>query len=353
MSPAARTRVLIVDDSAFARKVLRLSLSADPRLEVVGTAGDGIEALEKIDALGPDVVTLDLVMPNLDGVGVMRALSAAPGRPPAVVLVTISDEESELTVEALQLGAVGMVKKPTALATNRLYELSAQLIAGVIAAAQARPRPAVSAPAAPVTVHEPLAGTKLVVVGASTGGPQALTQLVSRLPRNLPVPVAIALHIPGEYTDALARRLSALGGLGVTEAKDGMSLVPGQALLARGGAHLTLQRDGDGLIARVSAQPASKPYFPSIDLLFSSAAQALGPSVLGVVLTGMGDDGLEGTREIVRVGGQVLTEAESSCVIYGMPRAVKEAGLSAGEARIEAMADEIASRLEDRGRTTS
>lgn len=349
MTAGARIRVLIVDDSAFARKVLRLSLGADPRLEVIGTAGDGLDALEKIDSLKPDVVTLDLVMPNLDGVGVMRALSEASGRSPAVVLVTISDEESELVVEALQLGAVSMVKKPTALATNQLYEMSAELIAGVVAAAEARPQHVPSTPVQLVRLQEPVT-TQVVVIGASTGGPQALTQLVSRLPRTLPVPVVIALHIPREYTEALAKRLSTLGGLEVIEASDGAPLLPGQALLARGGAHLTLQRDGQGLTARVSTQPASMPYFPSIDLLFSSAAQACGSNVLGAVLTGMGDDGLEGTRSIVSAGGEVLTESESSCVVYGMPRAVKEAGLSAGEARIEAMADEIAKRLQEHGR---
>ena len=350
MTPGARIRVLVVDDSAFARKVLRVSLSADPRLELVGTASDGLDALEKIDSLKPDVVTLDLVMPNLDGVGVMRALNAGKSPGPAVVLVTMSDEESELVVEALQLGAVGMVKKPTALATNRLYEMSAELIAGVVAAAETRPQHVAPAPVSLVRLQEPLAATKFVVIGASTGGPQALTQLVSRLPRTLPVPVAISLHIPREYTEALAKRLSALGGLEVIEASDGAPFLPGQALLARGGAHLTLQRDGSALIARVSTQPASMPYFPSIDLLFSSAAQACGSSVLGAVLTGMGDDGLEGTRSIVSAGGEVLTESESSCVVYGMPRAVKEAGLSAGEARIEAMAEEIANRLHEHGR---
>lgn len=350
MSAPARLRVLIVDDSAFARKVLRISLGADPRLEVVGTASDGVDALEKIEALRPDVVTLDLVMPNLDGVGVMRALSTEPGRAPAVVLVTISDEDSELTVEALQLGAVGMVKKPTALATNRLYELSGELIAAVVAGAEARPRALPEVPSVPATWPDEPVGTKVLVIGASTGGPQALTQLISRLPRRLPVAGAISLHIPREYTDALARRLSALGGPEVVEASDGAVLSPGRLLLARGGAHLTLQREGDELRARVSAQPASMPYFPSIDLLFSSAAQACGSSVLGVVLTGMGDDGLEGSQAIVAAGGEVLTESESSCVVYGMPRVVKEAGLSAGEARIEAMADEIAIRMKARGR---
>lgn len=344
MTPPPRIRVLIVDDSAFARKVLRLSLSSDPRIEVVGSAGDGLDALEKIDALNPDVVTLDLVMPGLDGLGVLRALSALAVRP-RVVLVTISGEDSELTVEALQLGAIDLVKKPTALATDRLYEMSAELVARVIAAAGARPQVLPPEGAAPATVRGAVAGTQVVVIGTSTGGPQALTHVLSRLPADFPVPVAIALHIPGEYTEALAKRLSLVSALEVVEARDGERCQRGRVVLARGGAHLTIQNDGEGFIARVSRQPSTTPYFPSVDLLFTSAAEAFRSGVLGVVLTGMGEDGLIGAQAIVAAGGRMLTEAESSCVVYGMPRAVKEAGLSMGEARIDAMADQLVRSL--------
>lgn len=344
MTSPPRIRVLIVDDSAFARKVLRLSLGSDPRIEVVGTAGDGLDALEKIDALRPDVVTLDLVMPNLDGIGVLHALAASSAPRPRVVLVTISDEDSELTVEALQLGAVDLVKKPTALATDRLYELAGELVAKVLAAAGAQPLIA-AAPMNRVSLNQGVRQAQVLVIGTSTGGPQALTQLLSRLPGDLPVPVAIALHIPGDYTEALARRLSLGSALEVVEAHDGEHFRAGRVALAQGGSHLTLQKDGDGFIARISRQPASMPYFPSVDLLFQSAAEAWRANVLGVVLTGMGDDGLEGSRSIVSAGGRVLTESEASCVVYGMPRAVKEAGLSTGEARIEAMASQIVQSL--------
>ncbi len=339
-----RIRVLVVDDSAFARKVIRLALSADARLEVVGTATDGLDALEKIQTLKPDVVTLDLVMPDLDGVGVLRALAAMP-KAPRVVLVTISGEASELTIEAMQLGAVDLVTKPTALATDRLYELSGELVEKVVSAASARPQWSPPVTAERRATVKGASALKLLVVGTSTGGPQALTHLLSRLPADFPLPIAIALHIPAEYTEALASRLNDVCALQVVEARDGQIFGPGQVLIAKGGKHLTLERSADRFTARVSGQPSSSLYFPSVDLLFTSAAEACGAAVLGVVLTGMGDDGLVGSRSIVAAGGRVLTESESSSVVYGMPRAVKEAGVSSGEAPIDAMADEILRRL--------
>ncbi len=339
-----RIRVLVVDDSAFARKVLRLALSSDPRIEVVGTASDGLDALEKIADLKPDVVTLDIIMPELDGVAVLRALESTKTRP-TVVLVTTSDEENELIVEALQLGAVDMVKKPTALATDRLYDLSAELVTKVVRAAGARPPTVVPLEANPILFGAKATAVTVLVIGASTGGPQALSHLVSRLPGNFPVPVVIGLHIPAEYTTAIAKRMNQTCALEVVEASDGMPLKAGLVMLAPGGAHLTLRRSQRGLTARVSTQPASALYFPSIDLLFESAAVLEGAGVLGVVLTGMGEDGTRGARAIVAAGGRVLTEAESSCIVYGMPRAVKEAGLSAGEAPIESMTEAVIKAL--------
>lgn len=339
MSAASRVRVLVVDDSAFGRKVLRLSLDADARVEVVGAAHDGLEALEKISLLAPDVVTLDLMMPNLDGIGVLKALSLLP-TPPRVVLVTSAGEGSEVVVEALQLGAVDIVVKPTALATDKLYEIARPLVETVVRAATAR-RPILDGATSPQTSSIEHERVDLVVVGVSTGGPQALAQLLSRLPATLPVPIAIALHIPGDYTDALARRLDGASPLNVREAKNGALLGPGDVLLARGGMHLSIMRGTGTLVARVHQEPKDAPYFPSVDVLFESAAKACGARTLGVVLTGMGDDGLEGSRRIVDAGGRVIVEAERSCVVYGMPRVVMEARLASSEATIDAMAGEI------------
>jgi two-component system chemotaxis response regulator CheB len=342
MTAAGPIRVLVVDDSAFARKVLRESLAVSPAIEVVGFARDGLEALEKIAELKPDVVTLDLVMPNLDGLGVLRALPAEGG--PRVVIVSISDSESELVIEALQIGAVDLVQKPTALATDRLYELSGELVAKVIAAAGSIPR--VVTPAAATSAVPVKAGSvRLVVVGTSTGGPQALTRLLTSLPADLPVAVAVALHIPAGYTEALARRLNDSCAVRVFEASEGADLPAGSVALARGGLHLQMSADARTITTHVGPRPLGAPYCPSVNVLFESAASALGPAVLGVVLTGMGNDGVEGARAIRGARGQVLTESESSCVVYGMPRAVVEAELSSGEATIEDMADAILRHL--------
>ena len=330
-------RVLVVDDSAFARKVVREVLSGSAEIEVVGIARDGIDALEKILELSPDVVTLDLVMPNLDGLGVMRALEAAPTRP-AVVIVSMADEDSELGVTALQLGAFDIVRKPTALATDQLYELGGELRAKVIAAATRGASPAapsvgpIRAPrrASPAT-------TRIVVVGASTGGPQALTYILRSLPAEFPVPIAIVLHMPEGYTDAFARRVDADSALEVMEARDGLELMPGRAVIARAGAHLVLHPEGEGWVSRLEMSPTTTPHRPAVDVLFSSAAKHVGAATLGVVLTGMGSDGLVGSQAIRAAGGRILTEAESSCVVYGMPRAVFDAGASSAVAPLDAM----------------
>jgi two-component system chemotaxis response regulator CheB len=335
-------RVLVVDDSAFARKVLREVLQRSG-IEVVGIAHDGLEALEKIALLKPDVITLDLVMPNLDGIGVLRALPNENA--PRVVVVSISNDESELGVAALQAGAVNIVQKPTALATDQLYELERELVRAVREAAQARhvvPPPVF---AAPLSVRLQVTSCQLVVIGTSTGGPQALTQMLAMLPKDFPVPLAIALHIPPGYTEELAKRLDRVCAIEVQEAREGLELRPGLAVLARGGEHLKLSRARNGLFARIDREPKNEPHAPSVDVLFESAAERIGAGVLGVVLTGMGSDGLRGARAIHAAGGRVLTEAEATCVVFGMPSVVLQAGVSHAEARLENMALAIVQHL--------
>jgi two-component system chemotaxis response regulator CheB len=340
-------RVLVVDDSAVARKFLRDILSAREEFEVVAIARDGLDALERINELAPDVVTLDLVMPNLDGIGVLQALKDLPQRP-QVVVVSMAGEDSELGVAALAAGAFEVVQKPTALPTERFFELSGELCAKVEAAGRRKVRPLPVAP----TVNLPLppsrrTGTiRMVVIGASTGGPQALTQLLGALPADFSVPIAVVLHMPEGYTEAFARRLDADCALSVSEASEGLALRPGAVVVARAGIHLALAAGaGSGLVAELAVGPLDTPHRPSVDVLFQSAARMLGAGVLGVVLTGMGSDGLAGSRAIRQAGGQVLTEAEESCVVYGMPRSVVEAGLSSAEATIERMATLIQGTL--------
>jgi two-component system chemotaxis response regulator CheB len=338
----APIRVLVVDDSAFVRKVLREVLQ-NAGFDVVGIAHDGLEALEKISELKPDVITLDLVMPNLDGIGVLHALRGGSG--PRVVVVSFSDDQSELGVEALQSGAITLVHKPPSLATEQLYELSGELTRAVKEAALARYLPPrVGSSRLPPIAHK-ARHCELVVIGTSTGGPQALSRLLPEIARDFPVPIAIALHIPAGYTEELAKRLDRSSQIDVVEATPGLELRPGLAVLARGGSHLKLEQTLSRLAVQLDDEPRNEPHHPSVDVLFESAAARLRAAVLGVVLTGMGSDGLRGARAIHAVGGRIITEAESSCVVYGMPAMVKEAGLACDEVPLEEMAHAIARHI--------
>jgi two-component system chemotaxis response regulator CheB len=335
-------RVLVVDDSAFARKVMREVLTS-AGMEVVGIARDGLEALEKVAELKPDVITLDLVMPNLDGMGVLAAL---PLDGPRVVVVSMAGESSALGIAALHAGAIDLVQKPTAQAVDKLYALSSELVTAVTAAAGARLPDATPVPPAPPVSAPLVASSKsIVVIGASTGGPQALSRLVKALPANFPLPVAIVLHLPPGYTQSFAERLDGEAAVSVVEASPGLVMRPGQVVVARAGLHLKLVGNGTEVHALLDANPANTPHRPAVDVLFESAANVYGSRVLGVVLTGMGDDGTQGARAIKAKGGELLTEAESSCVVYGMPRCVVEAGLSSASVRIDAMAAEIVRHL--------
>jgi two-component system, chemotaxis family, protein-glutamate methylesterase/glutaminase len=342
-----RIRVLVVDDSAFARKVMREVLSAAPDIDVVGTAYDGLDALEKIEQLSPDVVTLDLVMPNLDGVGVLKAVPSQGA--PRFIVVSMADEHGELALSALDAGAIDFVHKPTALAVQRLYDVSDELVAKVRVAAAARsPGPRVSfvpsearLPAAKVT-H----ATELLLIGASTGGPQALTKIVTALPADFPVPVGVVLHMPPGYTEAFARRIDGESAVEVVEASEGLPFVAGRVIVGRAGMHLYVARAADGgLCCHLDVRPMDKPHRPSVDVMFASAAEVVGQGVLGVVLTGMGDDGMRGAAALKARGASVITEAESSCVVYGMPRSVFEAGYSDAQAELSAMLAAISARL--------
>jgi len=340
---SSKIRVLVVDDSAFARKVLRDVLMASAEIEVVGIARDGLEALEKVADLKPDVITLDLIMPNLDGLGVLDALAPSG---PRVVVVSTADGESELAIRALERGAVELVTKPTALATDRMYELGAELLRKVKSAAQARVQPWPSPLPSAAPQREPIrTSRKIVAIGTSTGGPQALTSLLCALPANFPVPIVVALHIPPGYTRALAQRIDASSRLTVVEAEQGMELRPGLAAIAQGGSHLTLHLRDQHFVCEIGREPGDTLLFPSVDVLFESVVRVAGGATMGVVLTGMGDDGMRGAGTIRRAGGVVLTQSAASCVVYGMPRCVVEAGDSDGEAPLASMAELMLARL--------
>jgi two-component system, chemotaxis family, protein-glutamate methylesterase/glutaminase len=344
---SAPIRLLIVDDSAFVRKVVREIFARAPGIEVVGAARDGEEALELVLELNPDVVTCDLNMPRLDGVGFVRKQMAR--RPLPILILTSSPEDADSAVEALSAGAVDLVQKPTALATEQLLGIREQLIEKVKTAMRVPMHH--MAPAAALTLPGVVASqgagqVDCVVLGISTGGPQALRRLLPELPADFPVPIAMVLHMPIGYTALFAEKLNEVSQLEVLEAKDGDVLRPGLALLAPAGRHLTLVRNRQGaVVARLAMQPIDKTHRPSVDVLFQSAADIYGGRVLGIVMTGMGDDGKQGAAWIKAQGGKILTEAESSCIIYGMPRSVAEAGLSDRAVPLPNMAQAIMENL--------
>jgi two-component system chemotaxis response regulator CheB len=338
-------RVLVVDDSAYVRKVIKQMLSRSPFIEVVGAARDGKEALDMVEQLQPNVVTCDLIMPVMDGVGFVREQMAR--RPIPIVIVSIANEGSELALTALDAGAVDFVQKPTALATEKIFEVSEELIAKVKAAAgvpMARLQTVLARePAVSLPIALPRVGlVEIVALGISTGGPQALKYMIPQIPADFPVPLVIVMHMPVGYTEMYAQKLDEISQLKVIEAREGDVVKSGVALLAPAGRHLTLLRQANGtVIAHLDARPFDTAHRPSVDVLFQSAAELFGNRTLGVVMTGMGSDGKQGAAWIKSQGGMVFTEAEQSCVVYGMPLSVVEAGLSDKSVPLEKMAQSI------------
>src|SRR5687768_5521892 len=322
---ASIVRVLVVDDSAYVRKVVSQILSRSPFLEVVATARDGREALEVAREKTPDVITCDLNMPEMDGVAFVSEQMAR--RPIPILIMSIANRAGEQVLAALEAGAVDFVHKPTALASERLMEIAEELIQKVKAAAnapmQARRVVALASPP-PVARRRPdgAGSIDVVVIGISTGGPQGLKQVIPHLPADFPVPIVIVLHMPVGYTELYASKLDQISALTVTEARQGDEMTPGHVLLAPAGRHLSLHRDGAALRAHLDLRPLDLAHRPAVDVLFQSAAEVCGGRTLGVVMTGMGADGRDGAAWIKARGGCVLTEAEETCVVYGMPRAV-------------------------------
>lgn len=340
-------RVLVIDDSAYVRKVVREILSRSPFIEVVGVARDGREALDLVEQLDPDVVTCDLNMPELDGVGFVR--EQMNRRPVPIIIMSVANETAEATLTALDAGAIDFVQKPTALASEKIFDVSTELLDKVkaagnialnrISAVPAPPSKPVSAPLMTITGSH---SVDLVVLGISTGGPQALKRLIPQLPANFPVPVLMVMHMPIGYTEMYAAKLNEISPLEVTEAAEGDEVTPGRVFLAPAGRHLTVKRNASGkIVTHLDAKPFSTLHRPAVDVLFQSAAEVYGKRVLGVVMTGMGSDGKEGSAWIKSQGGLIFTEAESSCVVYGMPCMVVEAGLSDKSVALEDMSRAI------------
>ena len=339
-------KVLVVDDSAYVRKVVKEMLLRSPFIDVVGGARDGREALELVDLLKPDVVTCDLIMPHMDGVALVREQMAR--QPVAIVIMSIANETGEDALNALDAGAVDFVQKPTALATERILEISEELIEKVKAAATVplqRLQVTQSSDASGFPPPETAPSKRqvdIVVIGISTGGPQALKMLIPLLPESFPVPIAIVLHMPEGYTEMYARKLDEASALTVVEAKEGTVLEPGLVLVAPAGRHMSLRRGSDDtVVTHLDARPFDLPHRPSADVLFQSAAEVYGERVLGVVMTGMGSDGKQGAAWIKSQGGRIFTQSEESCVVYGMPASVVDAGLSDRIVTLDGMSQAI------------
>lgn len=337
---SATLRVLVVDDTAIYRKIVSDVLRDIPGVEVVGTAVDGAVALEKIAELRPDVITLDLEMPHVTGVGVLRRLRAQPHSPGIIMLSAFTTQGAAATTEALRLGAFDFVLKPSGQSpTESAAQLKEQLAARLAAFATSRgwslpsridpPAP----PHAKVTLSRIVPAAcnvppEVIVLGISTGGPDALTRMIPQLPADLAAPVFIVQHMPPLFTKSLADDLNQRSVLRVSEATEGQLARPGDVLIAPGGRHMKLERTEFGAVARLTDDPPENSCRPAVDYLFRSAAHHYGNRVLGVVMTGMGNDGTLGCRLLKRQGATIVTQDRESCVVYGMPAMVVEAGLS-------------------------
>lgn len=315
-------RVLIVDDSALMRQLLTQILGSDPEIEVIGTAGDPFAAREAIKSLNPDVLTLDVEMPRMDGLTFLEKLMR--GHPmPVIMISSLTERGADITLRALALGAVDYIPKPKMDVRNGTIEQSAEIIAKVKAASRAKMRGLATVHAAPAQIHTGsfhiTATHKVVAVGASTGGTEALKDLLSPLPADFPG-IVIVQHMPEAYTRQFAGRLDSLCRISVHEAKDEDRILPGHALLAPGGHHMAVVRRGMEYAVRVYRGERVNRHLPSVDVLFSSCARQLGKNALGVLLTGMGADGAKGLLEMRQADAFTIAQDESTSVVFGMPR---------------------------------
>ena len=355
-------KVVVVDDSAFMRKAISTMLAKDPEIDVVATARDGEEGLELIRKHDPDVVTLDIEMPRMDGLTCLRHIMMEMPRP-VLMVSSLTNEGAEATLKALDLGAVDFIPKQLSKVSLDIVKIEASLIskvkivasrklmhsrprsaftrapaaAGAATRMQARPAPTVSASGSP--------RRDVVVIGVSTGGPPAVQKVLSALPANFPASIVIAQHMPQAFTGPFAKRLDGLCQISVKEAETGDRLKPGCAFIAPGGRHLLLKQQVSRVELVISTEPASALYKPSANVLIGSAAEAVGRRALGVILTGMGNDGMEGIRALKRKGGRALAQSDATCVVYGMPKAIVDAGLSDEIVDIDDMAQAIMSNL--------
>lgn len=361
-------KVVVVDDSAFMRKAISTMLAKDPEIDVVATARDGEEGLELIRKHNPDVVTLDIEMPRMDGLTALRHIMMEMPRP-VLMVSSLTSEGAEATLKALDLGAVDFIPKQLSKVSLDIVKIEASLISKVKIVASRRlmhSRPRTASLAAARTVTPPAAAARpdsrpagtlapaamtgtpkrdVVVIGVSTGGPPAVQKVLSALPASFPASIVIAQHMPAAFTGPFAKRLDGLCQISVKEAEPGDRLKAGCAFIAPGGKHLLLKQMVSRVDLEISGEPASALYKPSANVLIGSAADAVGRRALGVILTGMGNDGMEGVRALKQKGGRALAQSDATCVVYGMPKAIVDAGLSDEIVDIDDMAQAIMNNL--------
>lgn len=339
--PTHSTRVLVVDDSAFMRHAIERLLAKVPGMEIVGVAADGIEAVQKALELRPDVITMDVEMPRMDGVtAVGEIMQAIPT--PIVMVSTLTTKGAETTMRALEAGAVDFIAKPSHLSvqiTNVGDELTAAIHrARGARVVRTRPRPQVAFQKTG-SVTTAVSAAAIVVIGCSTGGPPALTEVVPRLPADMPAGVVVVQHMPAGFTGALARRLDQLSPLHVKEAADGDVVAAGQVLVAPGDYHTVIGRDRR---VRLNQGPQVHGVRPSVDVTLDSVLEVYGSRATVAILTGMGRDGAEGCARIEAAGGRIILQDEATCVVYGMPRVAREKTRKAQQLPIDRVAEAVA-----------
>lgn len=340
---AKPVRVLVVDDSALMRKLIPQILQTDNSIEVVGTAIDGNFGLKKIDELRPQVVTLDLEMPGMGGLDMLKEIMRRH-RIPVIVVSSHSTNGATVTLKALSLGAFDFVAKPADV-SSRMQEIARDLISKIKAAAQSRgiqirsemdfPPPAIRQKSKAVAAREP---SRIVAIGISTGGPQSLQYLLSQFPGDFPGSIVVVQHMPDGFTEMFARRLDECCSLNVKEAQSGDLLLAGRVLVCPGNRHLKVKKLPLGNIAILSDDPQVNGHRPSADVMFRSVAEEFGEQAIGVLMTGMGEDGANGLGVIKGSGGLTIAQGEQSCVVFGMPKAAIERGHAMRVVELEAMA---------------
>lgn len=327
-------RVLVVDDSAFMRTALSRMIASEHDFEVVATARTGSEALSKINSLNPDVITLDVEMPGMDGLETLRAIMDGSPRP-VVMVSSVTEKDADKTFAALAAGAFDYIPKQLSSNSLDILHIRPDLVTKIRAAAQSRNRNSVAKLSKRPPQTAPLeylennaAAPAIVAIGISTGGPKALQEILPRFPRDLPVPVLIVQHMPAGFTAPFAERLNALCAVTVREASHRESIRAGTVYIAPAGLHMTVERPSESLAyICLDPQPADSLHIPSVDIMMKSVAASFGKVAMGVIMTGMGSDGAEGMKAIRRSGGLTIGQDEASCTVYGMPRICSELGL--------------------------